>query len=147
MCKRIILSVLSIFFILYLWILAYRTPMPILNDISDAEIIGVRYNSVYGYGYGLVTDNTEFDAQSVLKCISEYEEQNSFSRIGNRGYCIDDYTFIITIHSIEDGFIEIFIGNSEDDIYINEFDGIKHKIINASALKEELETLIIKGRF
>lgn len=146
MFKRIILAGVSLCLILCSFISAYRTPIPILNDISDAEIVGVYYNSEYGYGNYLVRDNTEVDEQSVLKCISEYKEYNAFTLNGKvrSGYCIDDYNFMILIHSVNDGFIEVFVGDSKDKIYINNGDNAKHKIKNGSALKDELMPLIIK---
>ncbi len=143
MRKRLILSGVSICLIAGLSILAaintYRTPKPILDDITNCHIALIRYNDAFGQGNYIETEITEFDEKAVLKCISEYNEQKTFTKYKVSSLNDDEiYISVFTENSIK------IIHLGKEDFSEGGYNSIKSKIINSSELKKELKVLINK---
>lgn len=75
MCKKFILSGVSIFLIIYLFVLAYRTLIPIIEDVNDCKIAWIIYNEEFEYADISSTKIDEFDEQAILNCISKYDNK------------------------------------------------------------------------
>jgi len=145
MCKRIILSGVSLCLIVYLFISAYRTPMPIIKHYDDCNLVYFRYNAGFEQGDYIPTEITEYDKQAVLKCLSKYNEQRTFeqNRYGTFGKSLCDSEIIILIHTdvhTDNSIKKICIG--KEDYIDNTDDEMMHQIVNASDLENELKAFI-----
>lgn len=144
MRKKLIISGVSVCLIAVLCLLAaikdYRAPRPILDDVTDCQIVVIRYNTAFEQGDYIETEITEFDEQAVLKCISKYNEQKTFQKYV--GGPLADFEIEIYVHIWDRGLKKIYLGK-EDFSHDN---SVKNKIINSQDLKEELKTLILKEK-
>lgn len=142
MFKKYILAGISLFLIVYAFISAYLTPFPIIDNISDSDVVAIRYNDGFEQGNYIVNEITEFDEQAVLKCISKYDEQRTLNKLyyGALGRSLNDFEIIVAVHADND-LKFIYLGK---DSYLDSGDDIKHIIINDSDLREELKELILK---
>lgn len=146
MFKKYILAGISLFLIVYAFISAYLTPFPIIDNISDSDVVAIRYNDGFEQGNYIVNEITEFDEQAVLRCISKYDEQRTLNKLyyGALGRSLNDFEIIIYMHAdinTDNDSKFIYLGK---DSYLDSGDDIKHIIINDSDLREELKELILK---
>ncbi len=143
MRKRLALSVVSICLIAGLFLSAavnaYKTPKPILDDITDCHIGFIRYNDAFGKGDYIETEITEFDEKAILTCISEYNEQKTFTKHKISSFNDDEiYICIFTKNEVK------IIHLGKEDFTECGYNSIKCKIINSSELNEKLKLLINK---
>lgn len=146
MFKKFILAGVSLFLIVYAFISAYLIPLPIIDNISDSDIVVIRYNDGFEQGSYIENEITEFDEQAVLKCISKYDEQRTLNKLhyGALGRSLNDFEIIVAVHAdknTDNDLKFIYLGK---DSYLDSGDDIKHIIINDSDLREELKELILK---
>lgn len=142
MFKKFILAGISLFLIMYAFISSYLTPLPIIDNISDSDIVVIRYNDGFEHGSYIENEIAEFDEQAVLKCISKYDEQRTLNKLhyGAFGRSLNDFEIIVAVHADND-LKFIYLGK---DSYLDSGDDIKHIIINDSDLNDELKELILK---
>lgn len=97
MFKKFILAGISSFLIVYAFISSYRTPLPIIDNISDSDIVVIRYNDGFEQDSYIENEIAEFDEQAVLKCISKYDEQRTLNKLhyGALGRSLNDFEIIL----------------------------------------------------
>ena len=146
MFKKFILAGISLFLIVYAFISAYLTPFPIIDNISDSDIVVIRYNDGFEQGNYIENEITEFNEKEILRCISKYDERRTLNKLyyGALGRSLNDFEIIVAVHAdknIDNDLKLIYLGK---DSYLDSGDDIKHIIINDSDLRKELKELILK---
>lgn len=146
MFKKFILAGISLFLIVYAFISAYLTPFPIIDNISDSDVVMIRYNDGFEQGNYIENEITEFNEKEILRCISKYDEQRTLNELhyGTFGRSLNDFEIIVAVHAdknTDNDLKFIYLGK---DSYLGSGDDIKHIIINDSDLREELKELILK---
>ncbi len=117
----------------------FNKPEPIINNIDNCQIVRILYNDEFEHGNYNEIEITEFDEEAILKCISGYNERKTLNRY--KGGLLSDFEIQIYIHT-ESGLK--MIGFGKEDFSYSGSNNFKHKIINSSALKDELKLLILK---
>lgn len=146
MFKKFILAGVSLFLIVYAFISSYRTPLPIIDNISDSDVVMIRYNDGFEQGNYIENEITEFNEKEILRCISKYDEQRTLNKLyyGALGRSLNDFEIIVAVHAdknTDNDLKFIYLGK---DSYLGSGDDIKHIIINDSDLNDELKELILK---
>lgn len=147
MFKKYILAGISLFLIVYAFISAYLTPFPIIDNISDSDIVDIIYNEGFEQSEACEEKRiTDFNEKEVLRCISKYDEQRTFDKIhqGAFGRSRNDFEIIVYVHSdihTDNDSKLIYLGK---DSYLDTCDDTKYIVINDSDLREELKELILK---
>ncbi len=115
------------------------TSSPVIKDIHNGRVVKIEYNPDFEEKNGELKEQLEYDEIAVLKCLSKYNEKNSYAR--HKGVHRGECQFIIYV---DDGtqLKSIYLGN--DDFSCYEYGSFKHNIINSENLKKELKA-IIKG--
>lgn len=147
MFKKFILAGISLCLILCLFISAYRTPLPIIDNISDSDVVVIRYNDGFEQGSYIENEIIGFDEQAVLNCISKYDEQRTFDKIhqGAFGRSLNNFEIIVAVHADKNTDNDLKLIYLGKDSYSDSGDDIKYLIINDSDLREELKTLILNN--
>ncbi len=145
LCKKFILSGVSICLIIYVCILAYRAPIPIIDDVNNCKVVDILYNETFkqnGMDLILIKD---FNEDEIINCISKYNQRRTFKRAFSK-YAANNPRMEFDIYIIIRDGESISIELGEEDFCYGFDDDLQREIINSSDLHEELKTLILKGK-
>lgn len=144
LCKKFILSGISICLIISICILAYRTPIPIVDDVNNCKVAEILYNETFKQNGMSLTLIEDFNEDEILNCISKFNQRRTFDRAFIK-YAVNNPRMEFDIYIIIGDGKSIFIELGEEDFCYGFDDDLKREIINSSDLHEELKTLILKG--
>lgn len=146
MYKKFVLSGVSICLIIYVCILAYRTPIPIIDDVTNCKVVDILYNETFKQNGMNLTLIEDFDEDEILNCISKYNQKRTFKRAFSK-YAANNPRMEFNMYIIIGYGKSISIQLGEEDFCYGFDDDLKREIINSSDLYEELKTLILKEKF
>lgn len=146
LCKKFILSGVSICLIIYVCILAYRTPIPIIKDVNNCKVAEILYNETSKQNGVDLTLIEDFNEDEILNCISKYEQRRTFKRAFSK-YAVNNPRMEFDIYIIIGDGESISIRLGEEDFCYGFDDDLKREIINSSDLHDKLRILILKGKY
>lgn len=140
MSKRRIVFIAGFIFIILtcVWSKIYFMDRPVIDDVENCRIVKFAYRSSDVKNEIIeLTEQTEFNENEVLDCLSRYRERRTFKTC--RGGSLEKCQFVIYVDI--GGRLKI-ITVCDDSFSCFTYGSIKWQIINAEKLKEDMQKVI-----